>query len=460
MFKHAIEEVVNFIVELVTKPETWVILFIIGFGVVVAVNVLELPPFWPSFRAFLGQTWWLWLFLLLIPPFVSLWLFWRQSLYKKKLKYILLELRLPREVDKNPKAMEQILSAIHTLRNSPSTNQDKYWKGEHTDAFALEMVSFGGEIHLYVRAHEKFRNIIEASFFSYYKDIEIEEVEDYILNFPKDLREIYNFNQDIWGTEFYLDKEGAYPIKTYADFEASSTKEEARHFDPISVFLEVLGKLKPGETFCVQYVIVPKGKEWKEDAKKIIEELREPQKAADKETTIPKSPGETDVLKVVEKNISKPAFDTVIRLMYLSPKELFHDSHAKGIMAAFNQYSASNLNSFKGNSLAQTKYVSGFFKYPQNKRLDYRKQRLFYKYINRETAPLTFMGKVITSYFWNRDFYTKLSGLNVESLATLFHPPTAIVLTAPRILRESSRKASPPAGLPIYGEEGDIQKFV
>ena len=46
--------------------------------------------------------------------------------------------------------------------------------------------------------------------------------------------------------------------------------------------------------------------------------------------------------------------------------------------------------------------------------------------------------------------------LNVEELATIFHPPTFIVLTGPLIKRVEARKIGPPAGLPIYGEgEGE-----
>jgi hypothetical protein len=49
--------------------------------------------------------------------------------------------------------------------------------------------------------------------------------------------------------------------------------------------------------------------------------------------------------------------------------------------------------------------------------------------------------------------------LNTESLATLFHPPTRMVLTAPHIERVESRKSGAPAGLAVYGEESDIEKF-
>ena len=49
--------------------------------------------------------------------------------------------------------------------------------------------------------------------------------------------------------------------------------------------------------------------------------------------------------------------------------------------------------------------------------------------------------------------------MNTRSLATLFHPPTFLVLTAPHLRRVESKKTGPPAGLAIYGDEGDLEKF-
>jgi hypothetical protein len=49
--------------------------------------------------------------------------------------------------------------------------------------------------------------------------------------------------------------------------------------------------------------------------------------------------------------------------------------------------------------------------------------------------------------------------MNIECLASIFHPPTAGVLTAPHVHRVESKKAGPPAGLAIFGEEGDIESF-
>ena len=55
--------------------------------------------------------------------------------------------------------------------------------------------------------------------------------------------------------------------------------------------------------------------------------------------------------------------------------------------------------------------------------------------------------------------HTKRFVLSTRSVATLFHPPTFIALTAPHLRRVESKKTGPPAGLAIYGDEADLGKY-
>ena len=165
-------------------------------------------------------TWWIWIPIILWPLFESTWLFWRQELFKHSMNFILLELRIPREVRKSPKAMEQVLMTVHGLRNAPGNLREKWWDGEVTRWYSLEVVSMGGEVHFYIRTWEKQKAIIEAAFFSYYPDVEIVQVDDYINSLPANVGEVNKSGYDLWGTELLLAREEAYPIKSYLDFES------------------------------------------------------------------------------------------------------------------------------------------------------------------------------------------------------------------------------------------------
>ncbi len=432
-------------------------------------------------------TWWLWVFILVGPLFVEVWLFWKQETFKHEIDWVLLELRMPREVRKSPMAMEQVLAALHSLRNAPGDFQEKYLNGEITRWFSLELVSIGGEVHFYIRAPRGQKDLVEAAFFSYYSDVELAEADDYVNNLPENITELYEGGYELWGTELVLAKNEAYPIKSYLDFEAP---EEEKQYDPISMFLEVLGKAKREELGGIPVESAPAGDEWKKHGQHGVEELRSKKgegghgPGASMRVEFPhilptfpvekhdgkednaiskmflRTPGETDVLKAVEENLSKPGFETVVRFIYTSPKELYADTFARrGVIGAFNQYASNDLNSFRQNEHMSTR--AKIWKWPHifpMRRVYLRRERILEYYRHREIPPHVGIGKHFLGRFMNGE-HSEHFIMTTRSLATLFHPPTYLVLTAPHVRRIESRKAGPPAGLPIYGGEENVEKF-
>lgn len=380
--------------------------------------------------------------------------------------------------------MEQVIAAIHSLRNTPGNFKEKYIDGEVTRWFSLEMVSFGGEIHFYIRCPEQFKTLVQAPLFSYYPDVEIAEVEDYMDELPSTTAEMYGRDSDLWGTEMILVKDGVYPIKTYTSFESDI---EENSLDPIGALIEVLAKMKMEEFAAIHLVIVPKGREWRDEVMGEINKIREGEskpKTAKLKTEFPEggplplftggeakegepkpltfpTPGTTDILKAVETNLSKAAFDTIIRVGYMGPTAAFYESFVRsGVTASFNQYSAMNLNAFKPNSQATTKVSP--YKWPYTfvkARTEYRKQRFLYNFIHRQIPEQNPVGTFLTSYLLNFNNASQFAVLTTESLATLFHIPTQAVVTAPHIKRVESRKVGPPAGMAIFGEDKEIGRF-
>lgn len=471
MLKHLLSEIGYLFEELFKKEETWLLILVAGVAGAIIIPLLGLSDLWRAVLDFLGQTWWLWAFLILFYLFRETWTHWRQEMFKTNLKWVMLELRIPRQIEKSSKAMEQVLTAIHSLRNAADDIREKYWDGEVTRWVTFEMVSFGGEIHFFVRCYVRLKNLVEAAFFSYYPGLDIVEVPDYISRFPETVHEMYEKGMDMWGTEMRLDKEAMYPIKTYTDFEHEA---EEKNFDPISTFLEVLGKLKKNEMVGIQILAAAAGsEEWDEKYEDDLKKLREPSTKKMKgrqmaegmseeyEMTVMRSPGQVDILKAVEENLSKPAFDTLIRFIYLTDKATFSDSFPRrGIVGAFNQYAALNLNSFKKNYGMETR--ARIWKKPHvfpKTRVEYRKARLLLNYQKREVPPETSMGKLITSYLFNWNKSSKRFKMNTKCLATVYHVPTAVVLTEPHLKHLESKKAGPPAGLAIFGEEEELERF-
>lgn len=467
------EEIFIFLRELFEKPETLLILFILGLGGLIPLFYIQFSfnpsDIWDVIWRFIATTWWFWLFFPFLRLFQSLLLFWRQEEYKAEVEYVVLEIKIPREILKSPKSMEQIFLIISSLYNVPTTAKAKYYEGEITVTFGFEMVSLGGQVHFYVRTPKKHKAVVESAFFSYYPDVELVEAPDYTGRFPQSSEEMYRSGLKVWGIEMFLAQNSLYPIKSYAQFESAS---EEKQLDPISSFLEVLGKAKPHEIFGIQILAVPAEPKWAEEYGDDLEDIRkkvsgsQPPAAAggtDTATNAAWSPQPTkfEVLKAIEQNLTKPAFEVVIRLLYLAPEDNFSEAFFRsGIVSAFNQYAAVNLNAFRQNFGVGTNTGIWYppYIFPE-KRVEYRRQRMLFNYIKREMPQELWIGKLLTSHFYNWNFASKSFYLNVEGLATIFHLPPAIVLTAPHIERIESHKAGPSAGLSIFGEESEIEKF-
>lgn len=442
---------------------------------------------------FLAVSWWFWAFFILLTLVHSAWFFWRKSIYKEDIKWIILEVKIPREIKKNPRAMEQVFTAIYSMRNVQGTLAEKWWDGEVTRWYSFEIVTFGGETHMYVRLYYKQKSLMEAAFLSYYPDIELVEVDDYMDRLPKNVAEMYSQGYDLWGTDVVLAREAAYPIKTYESLESP---DEDKQYDSMASYLELFSSIKREEIIGIQIHVAPTEPDWAEKWRGLLEKLKKQNaelapklgtsvsfptdyslgplprfevKVPGKEEfgflkTAFRTPGETDVLKAIGNNLSKSAFRTTIRFVYLSPKSMYMDSVARrGVRGIFNQFTALDLNSlvFNNATAVSTARVALFwfpYIFPK-KRSDYKKERILRHYREREIPEEEFIGKIMTSHIFNWGNHTKNFEMNTECLATIFHPPTFLALTAPHIKRVESRKGGPPAGLAIFGGEESMEKL-
>lgn len=408
--------------------------------------------------AVIFQFWWIWLAPLSVTTFVFTFLAWRRALYKNKIQWTMLELRFPRAVERSPKAMEQFLATIYGVKNQPGDFMDKYKEGEVRLWFSLEIVSLEGEIHFYIRTPSKHRRVVEGNLYAHYPMIDIQEVSDYMDAFAPTVPGLYGSGYEIWGAEMQFAKEDAYPIRTYVQFE---NLEESMSLDPIGGLLEVLSRIGKGENICLQFLIRPADDGWKKKADELIEEL----KTKGQKTVVSpigeytdrpiRTPGETQLMKTIDEKAAKSGFDTLIRYIYISKPEVTNLDYARrAILSSFNQYSSQDMNSFKRNPAASTDVKWTYFPWVfVASRLEARKRRMYHSYRLRRMPEESDVSKVLSAHFLHFNFAQQLSILNTEELATLFHPPTNIVLTGPLLDRVSAKKMGPPSGLPIYGEE-------
>ena len=376
----------------------------------------------------------------------------------------MLEIKFPPEVEKTPLAMEQVLAILHSTLFKGAWWK-RYIEGRVQEWFSLEMTTFEGELHFYIRSLAHFRNLVEAAIYAQYPQAEIYEVEDYVNNVPMI---IPNDTHDLFGSEYKLARDDGYPIRTYESFEFESYEGKA-NVDPLAGIIEAMSKLGKGEQAWIQIGIRPTDDSWKKAGEKIVLKLAgRAEKVEDKSYVMAllkkevedyakgavqapfKTPefdpfefgekkdgklhslmqflttGEKEIIEAIEKNIAKVGFETVIRVVYIATKEAYTIPNFFQVASGFNQFSTQNMNSFKRDATTLTAA-----KFPFKKRREMQKKRwLLFKYRMRFRPA-------------------KMIVLNIEELASIFHPPGRIVM-APTTPRIQAKKGEPPAGLPTY----------
>ncbi len=201
---------------------------------------------------------------------------------------VMLEILLPREIDKSPLAMEMILSNM-TQSGGLGSWYARGIAGAMPTTFSLEIASLEGVVHFYIRTHKKFKELLSSNLYAHYPGVEVVEVDDYTTSFPR--YEHNKNNASVWGQGFKLnkeftvipkkggkakqsflekilrdtlendpkDKEGKLPadiipIRTYIDLGLDKNKEEMK-VDPLVSVLEFFGSLGKGEYAAFQILI-------------------------------------------------------------------------------------------------------------------------------------------------------------------------------------------------------------
>lgn len=402
---------------------------------------------------------------LLFALFKLLWMFHVNGHFGSGIRWVLLEIIPPRDIEASPLPMESIYTAFAGVIKSP-TILEEYIKGEFPTSFSLELVSIEGQVHMYVRTQVGFRNLVEAHFYAQYPNVEIVEAEDYVNLVPKT---VPNKDWDLWGVDFKLFKPDLYPIKSYKNFEETVT---GKMIDPLAGLIETMGKLGPGQHLWLQFIITPVSEKWYSTGKETVDEflgrVKEKKKgmfasfihdlldvfanigrgmmggevafssgkSAEKKEEQPLefrlSPGEKDVLKALQSNLGKQMYKTRMRHLYVGRREGFSkQTGVSSFIGGIKQFNDQNLNSMVPNDESKT-YANYLF---ASERLRYRQRRLFRRYISRDSDPQS-----------SRFLFSS------EELATIFHIPDMGVL-APSLTRVSAKRGGAPANLPIQNLE-------
>lgn len=389
---------------------------------------IDIQAIYAEFPGVVFDAWFLWVPALLIFFFYRLWMYYVRLHFLSEINWVLLEIKLPREIHKSPQAMENVINVFYHAKNP--NMKEKYWQGFVRQWFSLEILGDGGEVRFFIRTQKFFKRMVEQQLYSHYPDIEVAEVDDYAKDFfDKGLDKEWKTS----GTEFKLAAPDPFPIKTYIDYglHELATKEEQK-IDPMTSFLEFLGSLKKGEQIWFQILIRTTTTDWKNAGKELVDKLmKRDKKHKEGELdfgSFSVSPGERKVAEAIEKNVSKYGFDVGMRTIYLARPDLFDKINVASMIGAMNQYNSMNLNGFRPTRGTNVDY---FF---VEKREAAKKKKMLDAFRKR-------------SYFYPPYAYPTFV-LNTEEIATIFHLPGSVAET-PTFRRIEAKTGEPPPGLPV-----------
>lgn len=392
-----------------------------------------------------------WLPFLLVGGAVFLWRVLKRSEFIAAQKYVLLEIKPPRNLVKTPLAMEAFLSTLHQS-GGEGTWYVRWFKGGIRAYFSLEVASFEGQVHFFIWTRANFRRLIEGQLYAQYPGVQIAEAPDYTRLISAEAPE-----WSVWGCDFKHTAPDPLPIKTYIEYGLDKVQKEPEQVDPLANLIEFMGSLGKGEYLWLQLIIrMHKGEKyvstkgagytWKDEAKELVDKIRKDTRSPYFDpvsgTEMPGFPnptkGESEKMAAIERNVSKQGFDVGGRGVYLARPEKFNPIMITHMITLFKPFSTEGWNGIRAAA-----WMMKFDDYPWELGVDDAKNR--------------YRTKLVESYR-RRQFYFDPFGYGVsandamvmstEELATIYHIPSSGIET-PGLARIQSATSEAPPNLPV-----------
>ena len=391
----------------------------------------------------------LWLPIVLILASWSVWVWYVQGLFISGRDPVVLDIKIPRDITKSPRAMEVALASLYNT-SGEGAFLHRIWHGQVRVWYSFEYASFGGEVHMFIWCWKSHRHVVEAALYAQFPEIEIHQAEDYASKFKFDPSKHRAFVN-----EHLYTKSDAFPLKTYVEFELDKDPKEEFKVDPIAQIFEYLSSLNKGEQVWVQIIFRASAKQdslfnpkagdklWMERVKKEIQKIRKEASLTPGKEDAPETDdrkygfprptwSQTEQMRIMERQLGKIPFDVAVRGLYIAENAVYNGATLNGMRWFWKSIN----NPGYLNELRPTRGHNPF-DYPWQDFMGIRDTILIRRYIDAYRrrcaffAPWTVPYKVMTN----------------EVIATMFHFPSAGIMV-PGLERIPATKAEPPANLP------------
>lgn len=321
----------------------------------------------------------------------ALFIMWKyRDREKHSMEYVLLQVATPRDNEIKIDAAEQVFASLHAMYHGG------FWSFlKPQEHISFEIVAKLEDIRFYIAAPKHAVDSVEKQIHGSYPGADIKIVDEY---------NIFNENGKVAFAALAPKNSDYLPIRIYRDLP----------IDPLSSLTSVLAKMSEGEGAAVQILVQPTGGKWAGLGRSYISKTKKneanPEKASFKV--------DQKTLESIEQKVSKPGFNTVIRIVVSAKTKEAADAHLENIITAFHQFSSDH------NHFSKVKHPMRKF----------------------------FMIDFIYRYFpmINLPFFKQYGVLNSDELATLYHLPNKSIET-PHIYWLNAKRAPAPMQIATSG---------
>ncbi|MDD9868265.1 MAG: hypothetical protein OXU73_02975 [Candidatus Campbellbacteria bacterium] len=383
-----------------------------------------------------------------------------QAAFISKQDYRLLELKMPATIERSPEAMDIILNRLNLTLNETNWSHT-IWLGKVRPTWSFEIISAEGQIRMFIRIPNFHCHNVRTSIYSYYPEIQIEEVNDYVEEMT------FNHKKDrMWGCMHKLKEKRALPLRTYLDYNIHSGKtsisiraqrlgtETGDLVDPMAPMIEAMGTLGVNEHMWVQFLIrahkknsIQKGffghYSHKKEVKEVLDGVKGKKKGSE-ESKEDIGKFERELVDNITRNASKPQFDVGIRTLYFTKgEESFNATNIVELVSLLKSFKQPKYNFFSpmgGHTIGNYSwgpFVELIGLYPKGTVAQDMSKLLYRLYCDR-----TYFYPILSI----PERY--ISVMSSESLATLIHPIGSHIST-PTMPRVLSKKKQAPSNLPV-----------
>ncbi|WKZ25440.1 MAG: type IV secretion system DNA-binding domain-containing protein [bacterium] len=328
-------------------------------------------------------------FMVAVFSYVAFVVFRYRGREERSVDSVYLQISVPRLNEIKIDAMEQLFASLYSVKKGG-------WKQKFSvqPTLSFEMLARDEDIKFFVWTPSEYKDLVEKQIHGAYPDAEVKEVQEV---------NIFSNEGKVAYKSLQLSKANYYPLKTFKDLST----------DILSAVTSSMARMDKGEGAILQILISPAESDWQKEGGKFISDTKKQESSSESA----KYSVSAKALEAVENKISKPGFETSIRIIVSGTTKERAKIHLDNINSSISQVAGEH-NILGGRKI----YNKGSFM-----------QDFLYRY-----QP---MFNILKNH---------VSILNSEELATIFHFPNRQI-TTPHIHWLHSKTAPAPAEVPEDG---------